>query len=208
MVFIDDSGDPGFKEGSSDNFVMAAVVFEDVETANILMQEIDTYRQSLGWRRDHEFKFAKSPKSVILTVLNRARKNNFKIYAIYIKKSYFRNIMPAMVQFMDGEKLYAWAIRELLCEIPLKQAKITIDGRANKQYRKKMATYLRKEVRGKGVERLEFKFDDSVTTSLLQFADLIAGSINRSLQTDKTDALNYIATFQIKIASMRQIDCV
>ena len=42
MVFIDDAGDPGFKEGSSDNFVMAAVLFEDVETANILMQEIDT----------------------------------------------------------------------------------------------------------------------------------------------------------------------
>lgn len=205
-MFIDDSGDPGFKKGSSDNFVMAAIVFEDAEIANMLMQEIDAHRHSLGWQRDHEFKFAKSPKSVILTVLNRAIKYDFKIYAVYIKKNSFRSIMPTMAQLVDREKLYNWMIRELLCEIPLKQAKITIDGRSNKQYRKKTTTYLRKEIRGKGVGRLEFKFDNSMTTSLLQLADLVAGSINRSLQPDKTDALNYIAAFRTKIAKTRQID--
>ena len=48
--------------------------------------------------------------------------------------------------------------------------------------------------------------DDSVTTSLLQLADLIAGSINRSLQPSKTDSQEYISIFRNKIAGIRKIN--
>ena len=33
LVFIDDSGDPGFKKASSSNFVMAAALFIEPKTA-------------------------------------------------------------------------------------------------------------------------------------------------------------------------------
>ncbi|MBQ6127534.1 DUF3800 domain-containing protein [Candidatus Saccharibacteria bacterium] len=205
LVFIDDSGDPGFKSESSDNFVMAAALFIDPEVAESLMHEIDDYRKSLGWKYNHEFKFTKNPKDVVSEMLRRARNYDFKIYAVYIEKSDFREITPAMAPFFDREKLYNWTIKELLREIPLETAKITIDGRSSKQHKKDTATYLRREVNGDNSKKLEFKFDDSVTTDLLQLADLIAGSINRSLQPDKTDSKDYISIFSDKIVKIQKI---
>ena len=205
LVFIDDSGDPGFKSESSDNFVMAAALFIDSGVAESLMHEIDNYRRSLGWKYNHEFKFTKNPKGVVLEMLRRAKSYDFKIYAIYIEKSDFREITPAMAPFFDREKLYNWTIKELLREIPLETAKITIDGRSSKQHKKDTATYLRREVNGDNSKKLEFKFENSVTTDLLQLADLIAGSINRSLQPDKTDSKDYIAIFSDKIVKIQKI---
>lgn len=146
LVFIDDSGDPGFKAGSSDHFVIAAALFMDSETAESLMYEIVSYRKFLGWKYNHEFKFTKNPKHVVTELLRRAKDYDFKIYAVYIQKNDFREIAPAMIQFFDKEKLYNWTIKELLRDMPLETAKITIDGRANKQSRKDTATYLRREV--------------------------------------------------------------
>ena len=205
LVFRDDSGDHGFKSESGDNVVMAAALFIDPEVAESLMHEIDDYRKSLGWKYNHEFKFTKNPKDVVSEMLRRARNYDFKIYAVYIEKSDFREITPAMAPFFDREKLYNWTIKELLREIPLETAKITIDGRSSKQHKKDTATYLRREVNGDNSKKLEFKFDDSVTTDLLQLADLIAGSINRSLQPDKTDSKDYISIFSDKIVKIQKI---
>ena len=205
LVFIDDSGDPGFKSESSDNFVLAAALFIDPEVAESLMNEIDDYRKTLGWTHNHEFKFTKNPKDVVSEMLRRTRNYDFKIYAVYIEKSDFREITPAMAPFFDREKLYNWTIKELLREIPLETAKITIDGRSSRHHKKNTATYLRREVNGDNSKKLEFKFDDSVTTDLLQLADLIAGSINRSLQPDKTDSKDYVSIFSDKIVKIRKI---
>ena len=111
-----------------------------------------------------------------------------------------------MAPFFDREKLYNWTIKELLQEIPLETAKITIDGRSSKQNMKNTKTYLRREINGDNTKKLDIKFDDSVTTDLLQLADLIAGSINRSLQPDKTDSKDYISIFKDKIVKIQKIN--
>ncbi|MBQ8992501.1 DUF3800 domain-containing protein [Candidatus Saccharibacteria bacterium] len=206
LVFIDDSGDPGFKAVSSDNFVMAAALFVDPKIAESIMHEIGDYRASLGWKYDHEFKFTKNPKSVVIEMLRRISEYDFQVYAVYIEKSDFREIAPAMIPFFDREKLYNWTIKELLREIPLETAKITIDGRSSKQNMKNTKTYLRREINGNNTKKLDIKFDDSVTTDLLQLADLVVGSINRSLQPDKTDSKDYISIFKDKIVKIRKIN--
>ena len=205
LVFIDDSGDPGFKSASSDNFVIAAALFTEPAVAASIMHEIENYRKSLGWKYNHEFKFTKSPKDVVSEMLHKVSKYNFKVYAVYIEKSDFREITPAMISFFDKEKLYNWTIKELLREIPLEVAKVTIDGRSTKQHKKDTATYLRREINNDNTKKLEFKFDDSVKTDLLQLADLIAGSINRSLQLDKTDSKKYLSIFKNKIVTIKKI---
>lgn len=205
LVFIDDSGDPGFKAVSSDNFVMAAALFIHPEVAESIMHEIDEYREALGWKYNHEFKFTKNPKNIVIEMLRRISIYDFRVYAVYIEKSDFREITPAMTPFFDREKLYNWTIKELLREIPLETAKITIDGRSSKQNMKNTKTYLRREINGDNSKKLDIKFDDSVTTDLLQLADLIAGSINRSLQPDKTDSKDYIKVFEDKIVKIQKI---
>ena len=54
-------------------------------------------------------------------------------------------------------------------------------------------------------KNLKITIQDSVRTDLLQLADLIAGSINRSLQLDKTDHKDYISIFEDKIVEIRKI---
>ena len=133
LVFIDDSGDPGFKSVSSDNFVMAAALFIDSKNAESVMREIGSYRKELGWRYNHEFKFTKNPKNIVIELLKRVNQYDFRVYAVYIDKDDFRKITPGMVPFFDKERLYNWMIKELLQEMPIKTAKITIDGRSSKR---------------------------------------------------------------------------
>ena len=49
LVFVDDSGDPGFKSVSSVNFVMACAVFVNPKIATDLNMEISNFRRSLKW---------------------------------------------------------------------------------------------------------------------------------------------------------------
>lgn len=131
LVFVDESGDPGFKAESSEFFIVAAVLFSSPEVAESLMREIINYRRELGWKDNHEFKFAKNPKNVILGLLRRATNYNFQVYAIYVQKKELFKINPAMRQILE-DQLYNWLMKELLLQIPLGVAKITIDGRSNK----------------------------------------------------------------------------
>lgn len=201
LVFIDDSGDPDFKAASSSNFVMAAAVFIDPDVAFTVMQEIDAFRRSLGWRDDYEFKFAKIRKDVILELLRIVAKYDFQIYATYIDKGAFRQITP----IIDGEKLYNWTLKELLELVPLENAKITIDGRSSKENMQRTRAYLRREINAGKTKKIDIKFEDSVKTDLLQLADLVAGSINRALQSDKTDSKIYLRVIKDKVIEIKQI---
>lgn len=201
LVFIDDSGDPGFKKISSSNFVVAAALFINPEVATSLSERISDYRKSLGWRDDYEFKFAKIRKDIIVELLKIVVDYDFRIYAAYVDKSSFHKTAP----IIDKEKLYNWTIKELLSMIPIKEAKIEIDGRSSKQNMRKTATYLRREINNDGTKKLEIKFEDSVNDNLIQLTDLIAGSINRSM-TNKTDSRIYIDIIKNKISNVRRID--
>ena len=201
LIFIDDSGDPGFKKGASSNFVMAAALFIDPEVAMSLSRRISDYRRSLEWRDEHEFKFAKDRKDIVVELLNMALDYDFRVYAVYIDKTSFYQKSP----IANKEQLYSWAIKELLLTMPIREAKIKIDGRPSKQTIQKMTTYLRKEVNYDGTKKLEIKFEDSVDNDLVQLADLIVGSINRSM-TNKTDSQVYINIIKSKICKIRRID--
>lgn len=141
LVFIDDSGDPGFTKASSSNFVMAAALFMDQDVARRLSERILQFHEQLGWREEYEFKFTK----------------------------------------------------------------IKIDGRSSKRNMQKTATYLRQEALRYNLRKLQIGFEDSSKNNLIQLADLIAGSINRSL-TSKTDSKEYIEIIKEKIVSIKKID--
>ena len=202
LVFVDDSGDPGFKKASSSHFVMAAALFIEPKTATLLSKRIADYRKSLGWRDDYEFKFAKIRKDIIIELLDIISSYDFQIYATYVDKASFRQTAP----IIDKEKLYNWTIKELLSMILLRDVKIEIDGRSSKQYMKQTATYLRREINSDKARKIEIKFEDSTNDNLIQLADLIAGAINRSLNNDKTDSKTYIRIIKDKIVKIKRIN--
>lgn len=201
LVFIDDSGDPGFKSVSSSHFVMAAAVFVDPKVAALLSEEMINFRCSLGWSDTCEFKFAKDRKIVVKNVLRLVSQYDFQVYATYIKKANFHDI----AQIIDNKKLYNWTIKELLEIIPLSNAKIRIDGRSSRANMRESATYLRRQLNPDNSKKLEIKFEDSVDNNLIQLADLVAGSINRYLNNDKTDAKVYYNLIRKKIRILKQL---
>lgn len=204
LIFIDNSGDPGFKKGvSSSNFILAAALFMDPDTAKLVNDTIIEYRRSLGWRDDYEFKFAKIRKDIIAELLRKVAHYDFRIYAVYVNKADYSNLFRFC---LDKEKFYNWATKELLAIMPLEEARVKIDGKYGKQYKLHVKTYIRKELNTESRRVAEFGVQDSRRDNLIQLADIIAGSINRSFQTDKTDSDEYIRIIKKKIAELKKLD--
>ena len=153
LIFIDDSGDPGLKNNPSTHFVMAAAVFMDPAVAMAIEREIVEFRQSKGWSEKAEFKFQKTSKTFIKELLRRVSRYDFEIYVVYIDKAMFGQ----MVLIVDGEKLYNWALKELLVLIPLEDVSVKIDGRATKSRMLRTATYLRRELK---YGKIKIKFEE------------------------------------------------
>lgn len=204
LVFIDDSGDPGFKEGaSSSTFVLAAALFIDPEIATIVNKKISDYRRSLGWKDEHEFKFRKAPKKVKLRFLEIVNRYQFEIYAVYINKADYPNVF----KFSDDEKLYNWTTKELLAIMPLEGAEVKADGKYGRKYKQRVQTYIRQELNTKDFKKIDdFDVKESYKDNLIQLADMVVGSINRSFQTDKTDSEEYIRIIRKKIVELKLLD--
>ena len=203
LIFIDDSGDPGFKgPASSSAFVMAGAVIMDPEVATKINQDITELRKKLGWPDHLEFKFNKSSKKVRLEFLRTISKHDFSIYGIYIRKTNYR----AFFHFSNNQKLYNWAMAELLMTMPLQNAQIKVDGKYGKKYSLKFSTSLRRKVNIGKKRILKLTIQDSRRDNLIQLADFIAGTINRSFQNDKTDSKEYIRIIENKIIELRELD--
>ncbi len=88
LVFIDDSGDPGFKieKGSSKVFVIALVIFDDNLVAEETAVALKKLRRDLKFPDTVEFKFHKSRKNVKEKFLQTCSKFTFRIRAVVVKK--------------------------------------------------------------------------------------------------------------------------
>lgn len=198
LVFIDDSGDPGFKldKGSSNHFVIACVIFDDRLEAEEVALIMKKYRRDLGWPEEREFKFNKTKKSIVEELLNRISKSNLRIRAISIDKS---KIFSSSLK-NNVDSFYNYAIKEVLAKTPtLNEADIRLDGHSGREYKKSAATYLRREVNSSSKKISKVRFVNSHTNNLIQLADLVAGSILRSNQKDKTDSKTYIGIIKTRI---------
>jgi len=70
LIFCDDSGDPGFKIGSSRYFVIACVVFDSNIEAELAAAIMKAYKERLGWNVKSEYKFNKTQKKHIRAYFN------------------------------------------------------------------------------------------------------------------------------------------
>jgi len=184
-VYIDDSGDPGLSRSSSSHFIIASVILANRIERNELELIIDKYRQELGWHELDEFKFNKTRKKVVKGLLERVADCDFRAYAIAIDKR-------TLDKHLGQEIVYNETIKELLAKLPLDNPIITIDGRSNKQAMRQTASYLRQGLKQAGMSAKRIRFSDSRKDSLVQLADIVAGSVGRSYQDHKTDATDFV----------------
>jgi hypothetical protein len=181
LVFIDESGDPGFKvaKGASPLFAVAMVVFDDPAEAHKTQAIV---RRLLGRiHRRPEFKFNKCRNEIRDAFFQAVHGQSFVVRAIVVRKeliwserlrtndeSFYRFFVKSMVKFDNRA---------------LSHAKVIIDGSGDRAFRRSLAGYLRRHSAPGAIDQVKIR--DSRSEPLLQLADMCAGAIARSYRADR-----------------------
>ncbi len=104
----------------------------------------------------------------------------------------------------EHDSIFLYVIKELLKELILSDAMVVIDGAYGPKYLTKARTYLRQQLKMSGVTNVTIHFIDSRKSSLIQLADLVAGSVARSLSREEKDQ-EFIKLFGKKIKKIYQL---
>ncbi len=192
LVFIDDSGDPGFKldRGASHYFVIGLLIFDDTLEAEKMAVSIKELRRSLGMGDHEEFKFNKSNNRIRLAFLKTINDFSFRIRALVVdKKRIYSDELKT-----KRESFYGYFIKEVLkhSNDSILEAKIRLDGSGDREFKKQFLTYLRKELNTSKVIMRNFKMVDSKSDVLIQSVDMITGAIRRSYEKGEPDYKNII----------------
>jgi hypothetical protein len=194
LVFIDDSGDPGFKldRGSTPYFIIAMVIFDDELEAEKTAVAIKELKRQLNFRDDVEFRFCKTRKDICVKFLEIINKFNFRIRYLVVDKS----IIYSQELKNDKSSFYSYFIKEALknSNDTIIDAKIRMDGSGDRIFRRNFFTYLRQELNTTERKIMQnCQMVDSKKNVLIQLADMIAGSVNRSYNKEKSDRQTYIS---------------
>lgn len=192
LVFIDDSGDPGFKldRGSSKFFVISLVIFDDELEAEKAAVAIKELRRALGFPEDAEFKFSKSCREVREKFLQTINPFQFRVRSLVVGKS----IIFSERLRSNKNSFYSYVIKTALKynDDSILNARIKIDGSGGREFRQSFLGYLRRQLNSQHKCIIKnCKLVDSRGNVLIQMADMIAGSIRRSYDKDKNDGSVY-----------------
>ena len=183
LVFIDESGDPGFKtdDGASPIFVVAMVIFKNGDDAAAAMQAIENSEA----RRIHkpEFKFSKCCDDVRDAFFQAVRGLPFRVRAIVVSK----NVIYSPRLRADKDRFYEYFVKQMMQHDNgvLKDARVVIDGSGDREFRQNLNAALRRRL-GEGVIK-DVRFKESHRDVLIQLADMCAGAVARSYRTDRKD---------------------
>lgn len=182
LVLIDESGCPGFKfpRGSDPIFAIGMVLFEDADSARAVEGVIRDLHSSIPHKP--EFKFAKCSADVRDKFFEAVAAQPFAVRALLVRKEDLYSL------HLRGEvdAFYSYFVKQLLAHDGglLTGAKIRIDGSGDREFRRALAVYLRRELGGRVAD---LKMSDSHRDQLIQLADMCIGAIARSVR-DRKDA--------------------
>ena len=180
LVFIDESGDPGISSNLR-YFVIAVLIFDDPRQALLMQRQITHLLSTFG---KSEFKFSKSKAAERDTFFYEIDKFDFRVGAIIVDK----NLIGSATLRSDPRKFYNYFLKQLLVSSEVVEARVRLDGKADKRLRNAMVNYL--NARGTGIVK-NFQMKDSKSDPLIQAADMIVGAIARSCYSHKHNHLRW-----------------
>ena len=182
LIFVDDSGDPGFKlgKGSSRFFVIAAILFEDELDAEEASLVLRRFKKELGWAKKREFKHNKTSDELRSKFFSAIRLLNFNVSIIVLDKARINIPQASSSASMFYNNTILSAIKPFFGR--LTNAKIYVDGESGNNYRRNVKTYLRKNIQKGKINNLIYR--DSNAEILIQLADMIAGTARKAAEGD------------------------
>ena len=179
LIFIDESGDTGYKfdKGSSTHFTICLVIFHDTAEAEKCSKAIDQLRQDFPLPERFEFHFGSNKQRVRMAFLDTVGKFKF-------------NISPASIDKRENpllkKNLYAYTCQQALVAIPSQSDRIalTVDKRGGIASHFALKRYIKKSP-GLGRRFKSIKAQDSRKENLLQLADYCANIKHREALNKK-----------------------
>lgn len=193
LVFIDESGDSGLGQASSEFFTIALVIFEDHGTAQSCDNAIEELKKKLSWSGNKEFHFKQNADRTRRLFLETVNKFDFYFYAIVINK---RHTSLSRQRYKSLNDFYHYASGLVFdnAKEKLDNATIVFDKSWSEDFRRQLAQYLRGRMNSEGRRLIKkIKMQDSHRNNLLQLADYICGVISRSVEEKKKFATEYRA---------------
>ena len=192
-IYIDDSGDGGFKfgRGSSVHLVFVAVIFDSPQVLKPLSDRIELVKCQNNYQG--EIKFSKSSSKVKMALLREIGGANLRIRAIAADK-----------RFIYSEKLRgtpaalkAYLIRMLLSkhDKTISNAKVFIDGKDTRGFseeRSDVDYFMRMCNREYPDTAVSIRFVDSEENVGIQIADMVAGALRRSLDKGENEYFDLV----------------
>ncbi len=187
LVFVDESGDPGFKfaSGSSIFFIVVAAIFPDSFSADACDRSIEELRRTLRLPLRYEFHFSHCSDRVRREFFKKVVTDQFQYHGFVLNK-------PRLYgnRFNDQQGFYDFTVG-LVCENAgplLRDAIVVIDKCGDREFKQKLAKSLKARMTdGDGNCRLKkVRMESSHNNNLVQLADMLCGAVGRSFAS--TDA--------------------
>lgn len=201
LIFIDDSGDPGFKleKGSSRFFVIACIIFDSPISAEYTAASLKMLKEQMGWKQEREFKFHRANDEQKKKFFDIVKWHNFKIRAIVVDKSKITE-----TSLKKSESFYSYVIKCALNGYDdMKMARVYLDGSGNRDFRKKSTTGIRQAVNKEDRKMTEFRLVDSRDSVLIQLADMVAGAIHAKYDEAKRSKHDYLRTLKTQVEDIQ-----
>jgi hypothetical protein len=200
LIFVDESGDTGMsgKEGQSKYFVVTLVRFENDDEGERVDARIDRLRSELGLNPRFEFRFHETKSAIRQRFLKAMVPLDWGFLAFVMNK---RGLWSP--SFRSSETLYKHTAQYVFenARPYLNEAKVVIDKTGSARFRRELSRHLKSLLnpgRGQPQKIKKIKPAISARNNLVQLADMVCGSIYRSMLVDKKDRLLYRAIIEGK----------
>lgn len=186
LVFIDESGCPGFKftRGSDPVFGIGMTIFRDGTAALSTERAIAELAARLGHKT--EFRFSKSSRPLRDAFFQAICSCPFTVRALIVRKE----LLHSQTLRTSPDKLYNYFVKMLMAhdDKTLDAARVRIDGSGSREFRRSLGGYLRRELGGR---IKEVKMSDSSCDRLMQLADMCIGAVTRA-EREREDAERWL----------------
>jgi len=197
-IYLDESGDLGFKEKSSKHFVITLLIVENKKPIENYIKRIRQRKLKKLYRKHSEIKFTKSDELIRKKILKSLARKDIEISSLILKKEqvygYLRDHRNEIYTYLSGI-----IIDKIIRRPRDRKIKIIVDKSLPKIKRKEFNEYVKNKIQSSLVHKIdiEIKHEDSNKEKCLQAVDFISGAIYNKYELDNE---NYYEIIKKKIS--------
>lgn len=182
-IFLDESGELGFKDSSSKYFIITLLSCDEGELYSLrrIMKKVREKIIKKKLKKYPELKGNNSTDKIRFDVLDRFMKTNSEVFVIILEKS-------KVYEYLKGKKnkLYNYISNLIIneCSFDNPCVYLIVDkSKSNRSLREDFDNYIRKMIKDKNhLDKLIIKHENSQSEACLQVLDFISWSIFRNYE--------------------------